>query len=291
MRIYLEQQVSISLPVGFQSLIACVFTDATKDERLIVDQGKVPAGRRNTTDLMAFRRGEFEAGYGSSMRLRKEEPVALLGYPGQKTVFTLGPGEPFIWVWLAVASISSLNYLQITFMSPNRHEKDAKYERMLSSVSPADAGSAGRGDADWIHRYAGPIALDVPANLQPPHVYSFRSAEGGNDLQVRFYRPGCEMESPPTLEEDIVHDSADGAVVSNPESSTLAIAPGRVSFASYILTKRTLLATNVQAVRRAEVTFPDGLILLLCGRGSQASMDQLDRVFRDLLRSVNHSKQ
>lgn len=289
MRIDLEQTISFSVSAGFQSAIACTFANDAKNETLIVSREKIPARSQSLADIMASRRAEFEAVFGTSLRVVEEKQADLLARPCQEMAFTLDQAGTPVHGWFAVALIGSTEYLEITFMTADGLEVAARFARMLASVSLPETRADGKIEGGWVHRYAGPIALDVPASLHPPHVYSFISVDRNSEFRVRLYRPDPNEGPLPTIQQEVASDTQYGAVVSKQESNTFTAAGGYGTLIGYLLTEKELVGTNIQVIRRAQIAFPDGLIVLLYGRASESSRGQVENAFQEVIRSMNRS--
>jgi hypothetical protein len=285
MKIPLEQHISISVPSEFRPAMAALFVDEQTDETLTVDQGRVPTGSHTAADVIADRRREFEGGLREA-HVESTNPTILLGRTGELMALRFNIGGRSTYASFAVVLTSPDRYLQISFAASTAEAIGPKFERILASVTQPDAPPPVPKQAGWIHRYAGPVALDVPPNLEPPHAYSFVSADGMVEILVRLFGIGPHVERPPTLQDDISNDSLTGTVVGNPDFHAFAGASGRGELVGYLLTKKEVPESRELAVRRARISLPNGIIVILSATAPKASAAMLDVVFNDLVSSL-----
>ena len=290
MPIQLEGEILISIPAGFTVDVVPSFTNETTGNALIVDQGAIPRGSRNAADIMADRRAEFEAGLGKKIEIKKEHRGVLLGREDDEIHFSFDvQGKP-TYAWFAVTPISSTQYVQVSLMT-SRPDDDATFEHVIASISEPDAAPVGPSKGGWIHQYAGPIALDVPANMEPPHAYSFVSADRKTHLLVNLYSPARRPpQVPPTIQQEIAEDQKYGAVISNQVSNTFVPGEGYGSLMSYVLTKKDLPENKIEVVHRSRISYPDGFVVTFMVREPQASRVELDSAFEGLVNSVQRLK-
>jgi len=280
----------ISLPDSSQNSAPCIFTDDKKHESLTVSRDKVPAANWNAADIMSQTRKEFQSGFGESMKVLNQQPLVLLGQPGQQMKFKFEEFGAVEYGWVAVALMSSVRFVQITYMTRDEGDGQAKFEHMLNSVSDPNLNFIAKMKGGWVHRYAGPIALDVPINMDPPHVYSFfLSDDPGTNIVVKLYRLGQSAEPFPTLQQETARDSRDGAAIDNQEFGAFSAAGGNGTFTKYVSSRRDAAGNEREFVQQLQIAFPDGLTAIVSGRTPQASRGQLENTLNQLMRTLERS--
>lgn len=289
MRIRLEE-ISISVPEGFQPLIGVGFANEETRETVTIGQGTAPAGIAGTENLLFQRGDEFALKLGVTATREQVRSVTLLGRPAHQMVLTFNYEGNVMRVWWAVVFTEDTRFLQITYMTPNIKDSAAKFDRMVTTATFPDKTSGAVTTSGWINRYAGVIALDIPANLAPPHVYSFVSSSGQDNLTVKLYARNSNAGSPPTLAEETSSDTQSGELITERASNTFTVLGGTGARTSYVLTKKELTGDEVFVVHRAREVFKDGLVVVLEGRGPAANRAHLDAVFQQLVDSLEHSK-
>jgi len=289
MRIRVEE-ISISVPAEFQPLLGATFTNDETRETVSIGQGTIPAGATGSAYILDQRVEEFESKLGVTAAKEQARPVTLLGRAGHLMVLSFNYQGSFMRVWWVVVCIDDMRFLQITYMTPDTKGAAAKFDRMVSSATTPDRSSDAKSSPDWINRYAGLIALDVPTNLAPPHVYSFVAPREHNDLAVKLYARGSNAGTAPTLPEEIANDTQSGGIITENVSRTFAVSGGAGTLVSYVLTKKELTGDEKSAVHRARVVFKDGLVVLLEGRGLVVNRARLDAVFQEITTSLEQLK-
>ena len=277
--------LSFVVPPGLEDHTLYAFRAHASKESLLISFGPVPP-QGGMPSVIASRLDEIQTVLDSKTAL-PQGPTQVHGYSAWRLGFTLEENARKLgqrWAWIL---LDPAQYVQLTYTAVSDVNATKEFERIFNSISPSNINGGKPVPAGYTRRHIRQISIDLPSNLLPPRMYELESPDGETRIRLVLYDPVRGDSSPRSIEQQIDAEAEQGNVPTERQMSPLTINEGFGRVVSYS-------ATNVdgesRAVRRAQLSFRNGVSIILDASSPQPAASALEAAVSNLLNSTHLSR-